>query len=394
VGDDVYMTPNGDACAVDTLAVHSLPRADPPPEKAAVIASVGSAFPDTAYSQEEIGELLGLENRVVKKLLRAPHIQKRHLYLPPADPRTGRVPPESAADLHAKFRRGALELGSRAIRSALAAASVSAADIGYLLCVTSTGFLVPGLSSLFSRELGFGPRLLRADVVGMGCNAGLNGLNPLVQWARNHPGQAALLVCCEINSAMYVLDETVRTGIVNSIFGDGAAAAVLTAGPGSGTVPLAAGPLPRVTDFESFCIPEQWAAMRFDWDDSAGKWSFYLDREIPYVIGFSVRKPLERLLARNGLGFSAIRHWILHTGGGAVIDSIKLSLGLAEHDVRHTRSVLRDYGNISSGSFLVSLERLLAEGRVTAGDRGVMVTMGPGAQIETALLEFGQAGPC
>jgi predicted naringenin-chalcone synthase len=29
---------------------------------------------------------------------------------------------------------------------------------------------------------------------------------------------------------------------------------------------------------------------------------------------------------------------------------------------------------------------------VSAGDRGVMVTMGPGAQIETALLQFGHAG--
>ena len=50
--------------------------------------------------------------------------------------------------------------------------------------------------------------------------------------------------------------------------------------------------------------------------------------------------------------------------------------------------MLRDYGNISSGSFLVSLERLLAEGCGSAGDLGVMVTMGPGAQIEAALLEF------
>ena len=56
--------------------------------------------------------------------------------------------------------------------------------------------------------------------------------------------------------------------------------------------------------------------------------------------------------------------------------------------------MLRDYGNISSGSFLVSLERLLAEGCAAAGDRGVMVTMGPGAQIETALLQFGQAETC
>jgi alkylresorcinol/alkylpyrone synthase/polyketide synthase Type III len=134
--------------------------------------------------------------------------------------------------------------------------------------------------------------------------------------------------------------------------------------------------------------------MRFDWNADAGKWSFYLDRDIPYVIGFNIREPLDRLLSRNGLDFSAIKHWVLHTGGGAVIDSVKLSLGLEEHDVRHTRSVLRDYGNISSGSFLVSLERLLAEGGASAGDRGVMVTMGPGAQIETALLQFGQAATC
>ena len=228
---------------------------------------------------------------------------------------------------------------------------------------------------------------MRADVVGMGCNAGLNGLNPLVQWVENHPGKVALLVCCEINSAMYVLDETPRTGIVNSLFGDGAAAAVLTT---DGVGPLSGRPGPRIIDFESFCIPEQWAAMRFDWNDDAGRWSFYLDREIPYVIGFNIRRPLTSLLARNGLDFSAVRHWVLHTGGGAVIDSVKLSLGLEEHDVRHTRSVLRDYGNISSGSFLVSLERLLAEGGGSDGDLGVMVTMGPGAQIETALFQFGQ----
>jgi predicted naringenin-chalcone synthase len=359
------------------------------PEKTATIAAVGSAFPETAYSQDEIGALLGLDNHVVRKLLQAPHIQKRHLYLPPEDPRTGRALPESAADLHAKFRTGALEIGAHAIHAALGAVSLSPADVGYLLCVTSTGFLVPGLSSLFSRELGFARDLVRADVVGMGCNAGLNGLNPLAQWIETHPGKVALLVCCEINSAMYVLDETPRTGIVNSLFGDGAAAAVLTT---DGVGPLSGRPSPRIIDFESYCIPEQWAAMRFDWNDDAGRWSFYLDREIPYVIGFNIRRPLTSLLARNGLDFSAVRHWVLHTGGGAVIDSVKLSLGLEEHDVRHTRSVLRDYGNISSGSFLVSLERLLAQGGGSDGDLGVMVTMGPGAQIETALFQFGSAG--
>ncbi|WP_203780406.1 type III polyketide synthase [Paractinoplanes rishiriensis] len=357
-------------------------------EKTATIASVGSAFPDDSYSQDEVGALLGLHHPAVRKLLAAPHIRKRHLYLPPADPRTGRVPDESPAALRAKFSDGALQIGSRAVDRALHGAGLSTADVDHLVCVTSTGFLVPGLSSLFARELGFGRRLVRADVVGMGCNAGLNGLNPLVQWVANHPGRVALLVCCEINSAMYVVDDTPRTGVVNSLFGDGAAAAVLTgpgvyaAGAGTG------GPRPVVLDFESWCIPEQWAAMRFDFDDAAGKWSFYIDPAIPSVIGGNVREPVTRLLRRHGMGLADVRHWVLHTGGGAVIDAVRDGLGLDEHDVRHSRSVLRDYGNISSGSFLVSLERLLAEGSAAEGDRGVLVTMGPGAQIETALVEW------
>jgi predicted naringenin-chalcone synthase len=351
----------------------------------ASIAAVASAFPPRAYTQTEVGELLGLDNPVVKKLLRSTHIGTRHLFLPDGDPFSGRIQEESPVELQRKFRDGALDIGGRAVKGALRAASLAASDVDYLMCITSTGFMVPGLTSLLSRELGFRADLQRTDVVGMGCNAGLNGLNPVVQWARAHPERIALVLCLEINSAMYHLDDTPRTGIVNSLFGDGAAAAVITARTPR---PEAAPVRPSVIDFESFCVPEHWNAMRFDWEPTAGKWSFYLSRDIHRVIGSNVDKPVDRLLRRNGLSRRSVRHWVIHTGGGAVIDAVRESLGLDEHDVRHTRSVLRDYGNISSGSFLVSLELLLAEGCASAGDAGMMITMGPGAQIETALLEF------
>lgn len=83
-----------------------------------------------------------------------------------------------------------------------------------------------------------------------------------------------------------------------------------------------------------------------------------------------------------------ISHWIIHSGGKKVIDSIKVNLGLTAYDVRHTTTVLRDYGNLSSGSFLFSLERLLDEGKAQPGDHGVMMTMGPGATIETSLVQW------
>ena len=128
--------------------------------------------------------------------------------------------------------------------------------------------------------------------------------------------------------------------------------------------------------------------MRFDWDEGHGKFSFALAQDVPYVVGANVESVVNELLDRHGLRRSAIAHWLVHSGGKKVIDSIKVNLGLTAHDLRHTSSVLRDFGNVSSGSFLFSYERLLAEGQARAGDHAVMMTMGPGSTIETALLHW------
>ena len=69
-------------------------------------------------------------------------------------------------------------------------------------------------------------------------------------------------------------------------------------------------------------------------------------------------------------------------------DAIKYTVGITEHDVRHTVAILRDYGNLGSGSFLFSYQRLLNEGTVRRGDYGVMMTMGPGSTVETALIRW------
>ncbi|MCL4236102.1 MAG: type III polyketide synthase, partial [Deltaproteobacteria bacterium] len=180
--------------------------------------------------------------------------------------------------------------------------------------------------------------------------------------------------------AAYVHDETMRTAVVNSLFGDGAAAAVLTTDiPGD----IAS---PAILGFESHIIPEAIDAMRFD--TVGGKLSFFLDRNIPYVIGNNVRVPVTRLLERFGLKQRHIAHWLVHSGGKKVIDSIKYNLGLTNHDVRHTRAILRGYGNLSSASVLFSLARLRDERIAKAGDYGVMIAMGPGTSIETALLRW------
>lgn len=320
------------------------------------------------------------EDPRIAALFQASHIQTRHLYLP--EPDADGVPRETQGELLAKHLRGALELGPAAIDRALAPLGLAREAIDHLTVVTTTGFLSPGLSAHLVREMGLRPDVARMDVVGMGCNAGLNALEPVSAWAQANPGKVGVQVSVEVCSAAYVYDGTLRTAVVNSLFGDGAAAIVVSAGSGRDR------PAPAVLAFERHMIVDALGAMRFDWDAEAGKFSFYLDPDVPYAVGAHVATPVDRLLERFGLKRRDVAHWIVHSGGKKVVDAIKYNLGLTSRDVRHTTSVLRDYGNVSSGSFLFSYERLLAEGEVREGDWAVMMTMGPGSQIETALLRF------
>ena len=146
--------------------------------------------------------------------------------------------------------------------------------------------------------------------------------------------------------------------------------------------------VPAIEDFYSHIIPDAWGAMRYNWTPEHGKFSFYLDRDVPYVLGIHAETPVNGLLSRNGLKRRDIDHWIIHSGGKKVIDAIKYNIGITAHDVRHTVDILRKFGNLGSGSFLFSYQRLMAEGCVEAGDRCVMMTMGPGSTIETALLHW------
>lgn len=345
------------------------------------ILSVGTSNPPDRYTQADILDKFRVANPAVRELFGASHIKTRHLVIPPADAE-GR-PIESQGELLRKHRTWGLTLGREAIARCLDGAGIGPDQVDYICCLTSTGLMLPGLSAMYIKHLGFRVDTQRTDIVGMGCNAGLNGLNPTVNWSLANPGRYALMVCCEVNSALYIYDDTVATGVVNSLFGDGCAAVLLRSDPADENVFG-----PQVLGFYSHIIPDHWGAMRYDWADEHGKFSFYLDRDVPYVLGTHAATPVAGLLGRFGLKRRDISHWIVHSGGKKVIDAIKYTVGITEYDVRHTASILRDYGNLGSGSFLFSFQRLMEEGRVRQGDYGVMMTMGPGSTVETALVRW------
>jgi polyketide synthase Type III len=355
------------------------------------ILGVGTAVPATSYTQAELLEIFQTDDPRIRSVFLNGGIDRRFLTLPPQRP-DGTRALEAQGDLLDKHKAQGIDMGARAVRACLKRVGAELADIGYLCCVTSTGFLTPGFSALLIRELGLDRHTSRLDVVGMGCNAGLNSLNAVAGWARANPGRLAVMVCVEACSAAYVFDGTLRTSVVNSLFGDGAAAVAVMAGepagrprrPERGETPDG----PHILDFASCIIPDALDAMRYDWDRAQDRFSFYLDPGIPYVVGAHAELVVDRLLSGAGLRRSEIAHWLVHSGGKKVIDSVTVNLGLTRADVRHTTGVLRDYGNLSSGSFLFSYERLLDEGVTRSGEHGVLMTMGPGSTIETALVRW------
>ena len=344
------------------------------------IIAVGTANPPTRYSQQEILDLFRCTDPTISKFFHNSHIQTRYLVLP--EPSVdGSMPHEDGTMLLEKHRRTSRLISRQAIERCLESGGVAVEEIDFLATVTSTGFLCPSLSAHLCMDLQFRPNLVRADLVGMGCNGGMNGLAVAAQFAQANPGKKALLLACEICSAAYAFELTPVTGVVNSLFGDGAAAVILSA---DAKYNAAAGP--QVMDFESYLLPETIREMRFDFQD--GLFRFFLARDVPYVIGEHISKPVQNLLSRHNLHKRDIRHWLVHSGGKKVVDSIKYNLGLTSYDVRHTESILREYGNLSSTSFLFSYQRLTQERIAGEGDYGVTIAMGPGISLETGLLRW------
>ena len=145
---------------------------------------------------------------------------------------------------------------------------------------------------------------------------------------------------------------------------------------------------PHIVDFASHLIPGTLEALTFRWEEERARYAFQIDKRTPTLLGGAVRAPLEAFLSRHQLTIGQVDQWVVHGGGEAILGAIQGELALSDEALRHTRSVLRDFGNVASGSFLFSYQRLLEENRPMAGKPSVLMSMGPGLSLELALLKW------
>ena len=144
------------------------------------ILSVGTALPKTYYTQQDILDLFRVENPVVRKIFAISYQGGISSWAEWAGWTT-----EVQSELLEKHRRG-LGFGRKSHKKGFGKISATTQELT-CFAVSSTGFMLPGLTAMFIKHLGFRVNCHRMDLVGMGCNAGLNGLNPVTSWVKSNP---------------------------------------------------------------------------------------------------------------------------------------------------------------------------------------------------------------
>jgi alkylresorcinol/alkylpyrone synthase len=346
------------------------------------IASVGRALPANYYGQEAL--LAALKQAWAGRFFNPARLEQlhrnvlvggRHLALP-----LERYPElRSFTESNDAWIECALDLGERAIRDALDRAGFLPQDVRHLTFVTVTGLATPSIDARLVNRLGLRGDVKRTPIFGLGCVAGAAGVARVSDALRGYPDDVAVLLSVELCSlTLQRADFSIPNLIASGLFGDGAAAVVLT-----GSARGARGP--RVVATRSVFYPGTEHVM--GWEIGSEGFRVVLSGDVPNVAR-GIRKDVDEFLASQGLTLADVGVYVCHPGGPKVLEAFEESLELPEGALELTWRSLRELGNLSSASVLMVLGDTLEETRPAPGTFGLLLAMGPGFCSELVLLRW------
>jgi len=354
----------------------------PAPALPARIAAVGRALPAHAYDQETLLAALQRHwgDRVhnparLEQLHRNALVRERHLALPlEAYPAL-----DSFGAANDAWIRCAVDLGEQALRDALDRAAVRPDEVRHLYFVSVTGIATPSIDARLCNRMGLRSDLKRTPIFGLGCVAGAAGVARAADVLRAFPDEVAVLLSVELCSlTLQRGDLSIPNLIASGLFGDGAAAVVLTGAERAGVGP-------RVVATRSVFYPGTESVM--GWEVGSAGFRVVLSGEVPRL-ALGIRKDVDEFLAAHDLSLAEIGSFVCHPGGPKVLEAFERALELPREALGLTWRSLRDVGNLSSASVLFVLGDTLALRPPAPGTYGLMIAMGPGFCSELVLLQW------
>lgn len=238
-------------------------------------------------------------------------------------------------------------------------------DVTHLILASCTGFIAPGLDQILARNLGLRSDLQRLSIGFMGCSAAVPALRAAQAIVLAAPVARVLVVNVELCTLHLQETTSLEVALSFLLFGDGAAAALVTAEP----VGL------RLDDFTSALIPG--TAEHITWLVGDQGFLMHLSGQVPVAILRALRDQPGAVLR----GEQKIDLWAVHGGGRTVLDAVQAGLGLPEAALVPSRAVLAAHGNMSSATVMFVLAGMLRS--AATGQLGLAMAFGPGMVAET-----------
>jgi len=300
------------------------------------------------------------------------------------DPETNRVLSPSTKVRNEIFATEATKLFVEAGKTAVAQAQgIDLDDITHVITVSCTGFFNPGPDYKVVRALGLNPAVQRYHLGFMGCYAAFPAMKAAKQFCLADPEAVVLVICVELCSLHVRTSNDPDTIMGSAIFGDGAAAAVISAREPEGEEPVI-----RLDHFETVLTPVGEEAMAWNIGDEG--FEMVLGSYVPHIIEEHITGALEPLLAKEpglaGSPYRDITHWAIHPGGRSILDKVESKLALTQEQLVPARETLREYGNMSSATVLFVLKYMMGQAASQREERICSMAFGPGLTVETGLF--------
>lgn len=345
------------------------------------IIDVTTVLPDYKFSQIEIFNLFNKtfkDDEKFKSIFLHSGISYRYSILKnPADYfYQSRRTTKERNDIYLKE---AFELCCKAIQKSFDQTGLKPNDIDDLIVVSCTGVNIPGLDILLAKKFGMRSDLQRTCILFMGCYAAFPAIRKSFEYTKTKENSRSMIVCIELCSLHFQYEQTMENVVNSCLFGDGCSVAVVESNNKEEN-------MPSIIDTYVHTEYDTTEHMAFNLTDEG--FQMNLSSYVPDILSSNVNPFIDTLLSKNNLKKSDIKYWLIHPGGIKILYYLRDSLDLEPEQIKYSKKVLNDYGNMSSATILFVLKELFAEKICKKGDYAVMMAFGPGLTMESVLLKW------
>lgn len=353
------------------------------------IVSIGLSNPGKPISQFEIARFMQLahqldddDGRRLGFLYRKTGIESRHSVLEDFDkltvedftffPKSASLCPFPGTKARMEvFQTAAPGLAADAAIACMEQSGEQMSSLTHLILVSCTGMVAPGVELQLMEKLGLAGTVERYCVHFMGCYAAFTGLKLADKILRSESEARVLVVSVELCTLHFQKEYSEDNLLANSLFGDGAAAAlVMNSDKGL-----------KIRSYLSQVLRDSDQDMAWGIGDFG--FEMKLSKYIPVLLDKGIRQLTD--VFEKKFKLSEIRNFAIHPGGKQILQKVQEAFGLGQEANFHALNVLKEFGNMSSATILFVLDRMMKDAEV----KGEILAMGfgPGLTLETLHLE-------